>query len=437
VKLQPRRIETFARLAERLLFAEKYPELVFLMERNFDGLTHLLEGRHRVTRLREWLQPTSFVEVFIEGRNVATGETEEEWRARRSTWRHRFRVWLAEHLPNHGDRSERARRLLDRVFLSEDFVYYMSKARPDFALKVTSVTTRFFAEHYVPMLVRAWMRNPNSVLYEETYQNQSMSGDRRYQFTELNPVLWHLFGEPFHAKDLAIFKPVGDFVSDELTRLRRVPEEDVHRKPEDGFTDGGRWRSPIYIGLRVFDYWITESLHRGSHWHGWLMYWEGAVEDMTKNLAELKGVNLEREFPTGYHYLMYEVFHTIGSWIVESARLDPKLDSVKIDYITMSPGTIAKSAVIAYGRCLRAVVESSNLTVRFKAYIFDIVLHRYGELGERDDMRKLYEMSVLKGGNKYGPVEPYHAALRDVLPSVDYYRLNGGLALYDVVSSTV
>ena len=47
VRLNPRRIAAFAELSERLLFAAKYSELLFPLERHFEALKRLVENRYR------------------------------------------------------------------------------------------------------------------------------------------------------------------------------------------------------------------------------------------------------------------------------------------------------------------------------------------------------------------------------------------------------
>jgi hypothetical protein len=411
---------------------------VFLLEKHFEALQWLVECRHVASRLRQWLQPDT-VSVFIGNRRVGGTETLEEWTRQQRKLKSRARAWLADRLPDHDERKRRGRRLLERVFLSETFVDYLSKARPDFALQVLGLKVPFFTEAFLDILIAAWMKNPHSVLYEETAQNQNIRQGHRYEFTPLNPVLWHLFGDPFRADDLAIYKPVGDFVTDELTRLRRAPEEDAHRKPQPKFSDEGKWRSPVHLGLRLFDYWISESLHRGSHWHGWLMYWEDCVELIVGNMADLERIDHTREFPTPYHYLLYEIFATVGHWIEDSAQVEQNLESVQIDGINMKHGTVAKSAVISLGRCLRAVLESPNVTVKFKGYVLDMVLHGYGYAAEREQLKELYRMAVLRGGDKYGDIEEYYVAIRQTLPAVDRNRLymEPGNDLYELIVQTV
>ena len=216
-RITPQRIEQFSRLAERLLFAEKYSELLFLLERHLEGIRRVAEGQDTFSRLRKWLKPDR-LEIFIGNRRVGGTETREEWERYKSKIAIQVCWWAADRLPDHEGRQRRAKRLLERVFLSEAFVDYLSKARPDFALRVLDLKVPFLREGFVDILIAAWMKNPNSILYEETSQNQNLMQHHRYRFEPLNPVLWYLFGEPFRAEEVAIYKPVGDFVINELER---------------------------------------------------------------------------------------------------------------------------------------------------------------------------------------------------------------------------
>jgi hypothetical protein len=77
------------------------------------------------------------------------------------------------------------------------------------------------------------------------------------------------------------------------------------------------------------------------------------------------GVDHTREFPTN-HYLLYEIFSSLHGWLDDAKDLDETVDSVKIDEMNMMPDTIAKSAIITTGTCLRHVLESENARPEFK-----------------------------------------------------------------------
>src|SRR5688572_1129115 len=80
VRLSPRRINAFAELSERLLFAGKHSELLFLLERHFGALERLVESNYVASRLRKRLTPSRF-EVFVGDRRAGGNETMAEWKA--------------------------------------------------------------------------------------------------------------------------------------------------------------------------------------------------------------------------------------------------------------------------------------------------------------------------------------------------------------------
>ena len=434
VRMSPRGIDSFAELSERLLFAGKYSELLFLVERHFDALKRLVERRHVATRLRAWITPDTHLAVFIGRKRAGDGETMEEWEWKQRHPITKLRRQVVKVLPDHEERQKRGKRLLERVFLAEPFVEYLSKARPDFALRVLDVEIGFFPGEFLDLLITAWMRNPRSVLYEETLQNQNTRGGHRYRFEPLNPILWYFFGDRYRADPLHIYKPVGDFVSGELRRLHRAPSEDWHRALADQFAEEGKWRSPIHLGIRIFDFWIGEELHRGSHWHGWLMYLGSWTQEIVANMADLDaGVDHTREFPTGYHYLLYEIFSSLDGWLDDAKDLDETVDSVKIDKMSMTPDTILKSAIITTGTCLRHVLESENVRPEFKGYLLGIVLRHCEAVARRDDAKILYERAILEGGQRFGDLDDYIRGLYQALPHVDRLSLYGepGNVLYE------
>jgi hypothetical protein len=165
------------------------------------------------------------------------------------------------------------------------------------------------------------------------------------------------------------------------------------------------------------------------------MYFETWVKRIVANMADLTRVDHTREFPTPYHFLLYQLFATMGHWIQDSVDLDRSVESVKIEQIDMEHGSIAKSAVISFGRCLRSVLETSNLTPEFKVYILDMVLHRYKYAVKHDDLKQLYDLAMLNGGSRPEDLAGYHEALRRTLADVDRSELymEPGEELYELI----
>ena len=169
------------------------------------------------------------------------------------------------------------------------------------------------------------------------------------------------------------------------------------------------------------------------------MIWEDCVEQIVSNMSSLERVDHTRELPTPYHYLLYEVFAAFGNWIEDGTRVDQALDSVAIERGDMQAEAVLKSAVISLAHMLRTVLESPNVTLEFKARVLRWVLEWYEHAIKREDLKQLYEMAVLKGGQRFGRNDSYYAALRETLPEVDQTRLYGepGSHLFELIEQTV
>ena len=143
----------------------------------------------------------------------------------------------------------------------------LAKAKPYLGLRLLTIEYGFFRESFLRLFIDALLHNPHSVIYEEIKNNQNYAQGHRYRFDRLNPVLWYFFGQMrFHAADLALWKPIGDLTIDELQRLGGNSSADPYRQIEPSFSEDGRWRSPIYMGVWLFDFLISEGLRQWGPW---------------------------------------------------------------------------------------------------------------------------------------------------------------------------
>jgi hypothetical protein len=263
--LRRRRLPDIRDLAERFLFAGRFAELLFLLERNLRGIQRFVEERHFATRWRRALHPPLLMFEFRGAIEIAQERTRLESLLRRIP--KRARVALARVATDYTPSTRHAERLVDRVFLSDPFVQYLAKARPYFGLKVLEIDNQFFREAFLKMLLEALLADSNSILFEETKQNQNVAAHRRYVIDPLNPLLYYFLGEPFRAEEYKLYKPIGDAILEKLQLLASDPSSDGYRRPSRSYLDDDRWRCPIHTGLRIFDLMVTEALHRGVHWH--------------------------------------------------------------------------------------------------------------------------------------------------------------------------
>jgi hypothetical protein len=397
-RLSTHNIAVFQNLLETLLFERAFSAALFLLEQNLDGLRRLVEGRHPLMRARTWFEPPTGIQLYQRQRG------QHGWLTRIAlapTVR-RVRGGLAAAVPNRGPHQKQAERIMERVLLHEPFVLYLAQARPYLGLNVVETDKPFFREPFLKMYVGALLRNPHSALHGEVAHNQNTRRGR-YVIDPLNPFIAYFFGEDFKAADFALYNAVSNTVWATLEDFAMEPEKDRYRRPPRDYVETDKSRCPIYTGLILFDIMVTEGLHRGVDWHVWLMLTEGWAERIVGNLSNLgPDVIQTAEFPTPYHYLLYAIIHTQRSWLITAASLPLELQSVHIENVDLEHGNIAKSGAMALGATLRTVLESGNLTPKFKAYMLDVVAHGYTEVAKSDNTKltAMYRVAVCAGGRK-------------------------------------
>jgi hypothetical protein len=152
------------------------------------------------------------------------------------------------------------------------------------------------------------------------------------------------------------------------------------------------------------------------------MYLEYWTEDVVANMGNLSPeVDHTREYPTPYHFLLYDIVWTQRRWIEAASQIDPELESVQIERINLEYEGIAKSAVISMATCLRTIVESPNISGQYKGYIFDVVTRGYADVVEHGTVRlaEVYELAILEGGKAHRDYEPYRRGILQALEHAD------------------
>ena len=322
---------------------------------------------------------------------------------------------------------------MQRLAGAGPFVTHLAQASPYFGLELLTISTASFRELFLKTYSNALLEDGNSVLYDEVRQNQTTDGNGRYQFDQFNRILYFFFGEPdFRADDLRLFTPIGEIVLQKLRNWGRSPLGDSYRGPLLEYFVSGRNKCPIFVGLRVFDFMVTEALHRGVGWHMWLMYTEYWVQGIVKNMSSLEpDVDLSREHPTPYHYLLYEIVSTQCKWLEMAGKVDEHLPSVNLKVSSSGDhGSIAQSTALSIGRSFRAIVESDNLTPAFKGYMLDVVTYAYSNVSNsgRHELLKRYEWALRKGGASHLDQDSYRLGLAQALGTVNdlEHRLDAG-----------
>jgi hypothetical protein len=415
------RLPTFHALIETQLRTRQYSHLAALLQRHWDRLVTLHHPDGTLgARIFQRLDTRPDVRSVVDGipaiRSVLLRPKGVHW----------ARTWLAHLFAGAERRAYRIDDIFALALRSDEFVAHLAAAELPLALRILSYPTQE-RDAFQERLFESLLSDSRSAFYQELRHNTNLRGGARYALPAQHRVLRHYLADPRVAQELAVYRPIGEYALQWLSKQQRLDVDPCNLAWTDRFREFEAWRSPIHAAIRFFDIMVLEALHHRVSWHMWLYYFPSFVESILANMRHRDDVDYAREWPTPYHFLLYQLFSAIGSWIEEAARLsesDPSQGVVDVD-LNHENGNIPKSAIIALGTCLRHVLMATQLTDRFKSYIVECTLrdlHRVQQHRNAAALSETLAQSLLRGGGSWfdsGGTAVYRAKLLEAFAGID------------------
>ena len=150
---------------------------------------------------------------------------------------------------------------------------------------------------------------------------------------------------------------------------------------------------------------VSEAIHQDVTWHMWLYYFPYFTERIVQNhTIDDPLADPDSEWPIRYSYLLYEMFSTMRSWITSIEHIPLDQENVQLDSTaaTHENGNIPKSAILALGECVRIVLKSENLPLKFRHYLLDVVFNTYFDLRRvqrLENYATVFRATLVQGGH--------------------------------------
>ncbi len=245
----------------------------------------------------------------------------------------------------------------------EDFIQYVAKNNLNIALRLLNVQQNpFNKEKLWNKVGRYLIKNKDSRLYLEL--NDEYSSNKH--------LLNFLFKDTSKCAEFLVWKPIGDFVIEYIENQNKK-KEDENNYHESNY-DLVKQKSPIYIGIRFFDYMVKTALKQNTADHMWLYYVGYFVEKMLRNIEYEKGAR--GEFVSMYEYYIYEIFSSYKDWITYSINNN----NYTVEYNENGSPNIIQNAIDSFVFAMYDVQKSDKLRDDFKSYLREIFIDTYFEL---------------------------------------------------------
>jgi hypothetical protein len=431
-KLTPGKMLTFRDLVEELYWNGSYSELFALLQTHLKSLFKIYAADYVLPRLRARLNPIPSFSLAVvnelreaRGMPVLARSAPPFLRRTFSGVGSYAKYWgwrLIRVLPTSDAARVSAREIVRGIFLSPKFLTALALTRPYLGLDIIKLSKNSFERSdFVDLFVKELLRDPHSVLFREIENNQNRWRER-YEIAPSNQFLYFILSDVNVAKELGIYKPVGDFIIAYLDGWTRSPKDDPYNRPYDNdFEQTGIWRSPLFLCIRFFDIMVREALFQGMFWHMWLYYMPRICDPMVRNYRlDDPLVEENFEFPTRYAYLLYLMFSSLRGWILAIRDIPP--DQANVVLKSTRPafdenGNIPKCSIKALAQCLYTVLESKNIGNRTKHSLANMVFDIYFDLrasGRFDSYAEVLLTAISEGKTYRQDYHEYQEALAEI-----------------------
>ncbi len=285
-----------------------------------------------------------------------------------------------------------AYQIIDMIHTDKNLIQVMAFNRHELAISILGRelgNTKELADIYLRHLIK----DKNSMLCSDLSEGRD------------NKIFNFLFVDCNKAIDLEVWRPIGEYVIEELNELyiRKDMSPDVYNNStelyEQDVDKRFRRESPLFTGVLFFDKMVHSALKQNIEHHMWLLYFRYFVDRALRNLSPDKYVNMEDEFPTHYHRFLYEIVSSLSYWIhVVQWKIPLSQENIKIDseYPSYMKSGIIEIAIATLGEVVYQIVtcDKDKIGKKFKFYIIGMVYNRYFDLMKIDGC-KIYAKALI------------------------------------------
>ncbi|WP_429236139.1 hypothetical protein [Aeromonas salmonicida] len=404
-------VKKFGELLEQLVLKKKYDEASHLIEKYFKDIEKIRYSDNLRNKIAKKLRPKNDFEALLDIENkVPSNKFISD----------KTFIKLSSVIRVDDTYRDYASTIIYRLFQNKGFISFLAEFRPYYLLKtLTSKSLR--SEVPLKQFFNSLIDDKSSVFYYEIENNTNLEAEERYYIDPNNKLLFGLLHDCKVAKEMAVYKPIGDKISDLIDYDSKLIEK--YNEPLGNYHENGLYQCPIYCGLQFFNIMILESLHQNIKWHMWLYYYQSFTRKIIKSL-NTESMDVDREWPTPFHFHLYKMTGDCLGWIY--ARIsDEKHNTLKLDNLELihDNNSILKSSILCLGNLAYQIISTNKLSRTFKVYILEIILKRIRNNGYnslQESANKLLVKSIIYNGYANKLDSTYIEMLSDLFHEVDH-----------------
>lgn len=343
-------------VSEKYMRAKKIEQLGYLFDKYHEQLFDVISSKKWYVRVHDYLNPSLF-HMIVDREKI------------KKIRFNKIKKILSKFFPYEDKNQEAIQLNISKLLKSKNFTHYLIDTYPHVAMKASCLRLRDNNEYNTNFFTYL-ISNQNSIMYRELRDNQNRSHTGEYALDESNALLNFYLNDIRIAISVGIWKPVGDYVVSYIKKQKG--SSNFYNQPDNYFSSSDeRWECPIFVGLVFFDVMVSTAIFKRSKYHMCLMYYHHFLKEILENHEISEIIDVNREFPMRFDYLIYELIHNCNVWAGATEHLD--YDKWAIEEINQSPEYVASTTL---GEMMFLIIKSGKLQDDFKIYILEMIIKR-------------------------------------------------------------
>lgn len=352
-KIATSKIGEWGNIAKELLQEKKFPELTYLLNRHHEQLFTLSREKPWYVRVKYKIKLRNKFDISW------PIKTESKWISLFNGIRNK----ISQSIPSQSKNQAIINRTLENIFKSNQFVVFLIDTYPLLAAKASLLSMNNI-DDYRSFMFKYLMSDTAGQLYSELKYNRNSSYTGRFDIDPSNTLLTFYLSDIEVADKVGIHNSVGEYVIDFIKKQQG--KDNYYNLSYDNFGQSDESdRCPIFMGIMFFEIAIPEVIYQRFDDHLGLIKSQMFIKEILNSLDRSSKVDIDREFPTKFDYLIFKIFNACNHWVHTSNHLTEV--QVKDSYAI-------KCATETLGGILRLILASDKTTSRQKTMYVESVI---------------------------------------------------------------
>lgn len=316
-----------------------------------------------------------------------------------------------------------------RAFSSApELIREIAARNPHLGVRLLRIPSTWIVREFADSFSRALLSDSESILYRELRRAENLDRDNVPAVdVHAQPLLTFICNDALGKDGAQLLWSFTAVALDDLFARRLSSNNDQLKGPLSDYHERGRWTSPAFAALYLLEVVVPRVAVAHQAQVPNLYVLSTFTSAILANLETGQNGDRSAEWPTPYHYLLYECVHALVAWVNFShSRADLFHGVIRSRQGKDELVTVPQHAAAVLGRVMYDCLRSDGVSARFKGYLLGVWWGAYAERYRAPDLplSSLVLDCLVRGGHVGQGDLKHRDGLRSALQHLDLIPLS-------------